>query len=217
MQRTGVRLSSHRARGFSLVEVLISIIVLSFGMLGMVGMQAAALQANREARLQSVAYQLAQELSEMMRGNKDVGLLATGNPYLGDFRNTLAPVTANYCMTAENSSSSNGNCAGVAIADQTAIAQAQMTEWLARAEQELSGARVVVCFDSEPYDADGLPQWDCTAAAASATAQPFIKIGWTLRSTNSAASPASALVRTGSRESRPSLAFPVIAGRANNT
>ncbi len=42
-----------RQQGFSLMEVLVSIVVLSFGLLGMVGMQAAALQSNREARLQS--------------------------------------------------------------------------------------------------------------------------------------------------------------------
>ncbi|HEY8905230.1 MAG TPA: prepilin-type N-terminal cleavage/methylation domain-containing protein, partial [Rhodoferax sp.] len=32
-------------RGFSLIEVLVSIVVLSFGLLGMVGMQAASLHA----------------------------------------------------------------------------------------------------------------------------------------------------------------------------
>ena len=44
--------------GFSLVEVLVAIVILSFGMLGMVGMQAFALQSNRDARLQSQAASL---------------------------------------------------------------------------------------------------------------------------------------------------------------
>ena len=69
-----------RHSGFSLVEVLISIVVLSFGLLGMVGMQAAALQSNREARLQSSAVLLARDMADMMRGNKTQALLATGNP-----------------------------------------------------------------------------------------------------------------------------------------
>ena len=42
-------------QGFSLVEVLVAIVVLSFGLLGMVGMQAFALQSNQEARLQGQA------------------------------------------------------------------------------------------------------------------------------------------------------------------
>ena len=76
-------LNTRNLNGFSLIEVLISIIVLSFGLLGMVGMQSAALQANREARLQSSAAVLARELAEIIRGNKDIGILATGNPYVG--------------------------------------------------------------------------------------------------------------------------------------
>ena len=45
-----------------MLEVLIATVILSFGLLGTVGMQAAALKFNREARLQSVATTLAVEL-----------------------------------------------------------------------------------------------------------------------------------------------------------
>ena len=58
------------AAGFTLLEVLVAIVVLSFGVLGMVGLQTAALNAHREARLQSVGVRLASELAELMRGNK---------------------------------------------------------------------------------------------------------------------------------------------------
>lgn len=191
-------------RGFSLVEVLVSILVLSIGLLGMVGMQGFALQANREARLQSVAYGLAQELAEMMRGNKDVANLATGSPYRGNFASSpLAPTTAAYCLLA-------GCTAASGAIDRQALANAQMTEWLARVDQELPGARVTVCLDAAPYASDGLPRWACTAATGSTPAQLFIKIGWSMRSTNMAAPAASAIVRT--PEGRPALVFPVIAG-----
>ena len=52
-------------RGFSLLEVLVAIFVLSFGMLGMVGMQSFSLQANRQARLASTAAGLAREMAEI--------------------------------------------------------------------------------------------------------------------------------------------------------
>ena len=81
--------------GFTLIEVLVAIVVLSFGLLGMVGLQAASLQANRDARLQSTAVVLARELAEMMRGNKDQALLGTNNPYLiGDLSSPLVAPTA---------------------------------------------------------------------------------------------------------------------------
>ncbi|GAC1355126.1 MAG: hypothetical protein NVSMB34_08010 [Variovorax sp.] len=81
--------------------MLVAIVVLSFGLLGMVGLQAAAMQNNRDARLQSTAVNLARELAEMMRGNKNVALLATANPYLGDFSTSpLAPAAPSYCLAA---------------------------------------------------------------------------------------------------------------------
>jgi len=143
--------------GFSLVEVLVSIVVLSFGLLGMVGMQATSLQSNREARLQSSAVVLARELAEMIRSNKAVGISTTAatNPYLGSFSSPLAAPTPVYCLNVAPATTA---CSGAIN-----IANAQMTEWLARVDAELPGARVDVCFDTEPFDSSGLPQWACTA------------------------------------------------------
>lgn len=167
--------------GFSLIEVLISIIILSFGLLGMVGLQAAALQANRDARLQSVATTLARELSDMMRGNKDVANRASSdaltNPYIGRFSNPngsspLAPTATSFCL----------NVASTCL-NATAVAQSQMTDWLARVDAELPGARVEICPDAAPFNAQGIAQWSaCPAAAANSTI--LVKIGWTRTSTN---------------------------------
>jgi type IV pilus assembly protein PilV len=195
---TSLALRPNRQRGFSLLEVLISIVVLSFGLLGMVGLQAAALQSNREARLQSTASLLARELAEMMRGNKDIALLAT-NPYLGNFAtHPLAPAAASYCL--------NVATATTPCADATAIANAQMTEWLSRVESELPGARVTVCVDSAPFDSSGLPQWACTSTGTGATG--VIKIGWTRGSTDRSQSGTQALEQA----VRPSVTFPITAG-----
>ena len=190
-------LSAPRSAGFSLLEVLISIIILSFGLLGMVGLQAAALQANREARLQSIAGSFARELAEMMRGNKDVGLLATGNPYIGNFSSPMTPGTAAYCLNAANAS--------VGCANATAVANAEMTEWLSRVDSELPGARVTVCIDSTPYDSQGMPRWACDGAAGATT---MVKLGWTRGSTNRSNTNTSPL----DRASTPGIVFPITPG-----
>lgn len=210
MRHRVIRQAAGRVRGFSLIEVLISIIVLSFGMLGMVGMQAAALQSNREARLQSVGYGLAQELAEMIRGNKDVARLPLGsNPYLVALTSPLTPPSASPCLNV------GSNCPGTSLAEQTTLAQAQLTEWLARVNEELPGARVSVCLDTAPYDATkNLPQWPCTGGTAE---QMFVKIGWSQGNTKRDADAASAIVRATANDSRPALVFPVIAGRTNAT
>ena len=192
-----------RAKGFSLLEVLISIVILSFGLLGMVGLQAAALQANRDSRLQSVATTLAREMAEMMRGNKDVGRLNTvaANTYLGQFSNPtgttpLAPTTVSFCL----------NVGALPCTSKTAIAQAQMTEWLTRVDAQLPGAHVEICLDDQPFDTNGLPQWNCPSSVTGGTI--MIKIGWTRNSTNRSNTGAQVLEKA----IRPSVIFPITAG-----
>lgn len=198
------RLSKAWLSGFSLVEVLVAIVVLSFGMLGMVGMQAFALQSNRDARLQSQAASLARELAEMMRGNKVTAVLTgTANPYLGNFT-TLATASPSYCMTSANAAT---GCATTAD-----VASAEMTEWLSRVSAELPGARVTVCFDAAPYDANGLPQWNCTATGAGEIV--VIKIGWTRSTTDLSQTGSGALEHVTDSGSRPYLVIPVTSGSA---
>jgi type IV pilus assembly protein PilV len=197
------RFRKKEMRGFSLIEVLVSIVVLSFGLLGMVGMQAASLRANREARLQSSGVVLARELADMIRGNKAIGILATNNPYLVDLSSPLTAPTASYCL--------NVDPATTACTSTTDIANAEMTDWLARVDAELPGARVVSCFDTTPFDSStGLPKWACTAGAGAVV---VIKIGWTKGSTNKSNQGASALeYSTGTNAAAPSVVLQVTAG-----
>ena len=187
--------------GLSLVEVLVSIVVMTFGLLGLVGMQAAALKANREARIQSSAISLARELADMIRGNKAIGVVTTNNPYLGDFNSVpLATASPSYCLSVRSSTT---------CADGTAVANSQMTEWLARVDAELPGARVKTCRDNSPYDFDGLPEWTCTSGADEVV---VIKIGWTRGSTDKSKTDGTAFETVGDTGSRPSVVLPVTAG-----
>jgi type IV pilus assembly protein PilV len=187
-----------RADGFSLIEVLVSIVILSFGLLGMVGMQAASLQSNRDARLQSTAVVMARELAETIRGNRVEGVKQISNPYLGSFSSPMVATTASYCLNVATGTT--------ACTDTADIANAQMTEWLTRLDSELPGARVDICFDSAPFDSNGLPRWACDDTGAVIV----IKVGWTRGSTDR--------TKTGNdafeRATIPAVVFPVTAGSA---
>lgn len=183
------------AGGFTLLEVLVAIVVLAFGVLGVVGLQAAALQANREARNQSIAIAMGRELADLMRGNKDIairtGSSGSANPYLGDYAAPTLPSTTDECVTA-------------ACASQEAVARFHMREWLTRVQAVLPGVRVVVCFDSSPYtsgSSGGLPEWDCAAGGGLVV----LKMGWTRQGYDRAASGPD-------RASAPTVVLPLIAG-----
>jgi type IV pilus assembly protein PilV len=79
-----------RSSGLSLIEVLIALVVVSVGLLGMVGLQAYALKNNNSAYYRSQANNLAYEILDEMRANR-IGAL--GAAYKLDLGGT-APGTA---------------------------------------------------------------------------------------------------------------------------
>lgn len=201
---------AHSEAGFTLLEVLVAVVVLSFGLLGLVGLQAVSLQANREARTQAQAANMARELAEMIRGNKATGVQTSSstNPYLGTFAVGALSMGSNasYCSRVANAST---GCSSALDAG-----RAEMTDWLARVNNELPGARVTVCFDASPFDSNGLPQWSCTPTGADEIL--MIKIGWTRASTDRSQTGSAALELASDSNSRPYIVIPVTAGNATS-
>lgn len=62
------------ARGFSLIEVMISVLVLSVGLLGLAGLQVVSLKQNHNAYLRTQASHLAYDILERMRANRTAAL-----------------------------------------------------------------------------------------------------------------------------------------------
>jgi type IV pilus assembly protein PilV len=93
--------SRNRQQGSSLLEVLISILLMSFGMLALAGMQAYSVAAQKNAANRAIASALATELAEVIRlnptglsaGNYDVAMMTTGAPP------ALAPCAFPNCTT----------------------------------------------------------------------------------------------------------------------
>lgn len=67
-----------RQRGVSLLEVLITVVVLSIGLLGLAALQANATKFNHSAYLRSQATNMAHEMIERMRANTGVYPTAPG-------------------------------------------------------------------------------------------------------------------------------------------
>jgi type IV pilus assembly protein PilV len=67
--------TSRQDKGFSLVEVLVAMVVLSIGLLGLAGLQTAGLKANNSAYQRSQANIMANDILDRMRANR-VGIAA---------------------------------------------------------------------------------------------------------------------------------------------
>ena len=165
-------LRSQNHHGFSLIEVLVAIIILSVGMLGAVGMQSAALQSNKESKNQAAAVSFARELGERMRGNNRVAIKKTDNPYLFDTKSTGTTSLATFTV----------NCFTTGCADPKDAAVWDVADWLGRVITVLPTPRVTVCFDDAPYDSSGIARWACTDKGDVSV----LKMSWT--STNTAGS-----------------------------
>lgn len=61
---------THRQRGVSLIEVLVALFVLAFGMLGIAGMQTMAMKANQSAFERNAAVISASSIVERIRSNQ---------------------------------------------------------------------------------------------------------------------------------------------------
>lgn len=185
--------------GFSLLEVLIAFIILSLGLLGAVGMQAAAMQSNKETRNQTVAASLARELADKMRGNHAIAIktAAADNPYL--LSTTLDnPSTATFSAPAEN-------CFTTACSTPIAIATWDMADWQNRLQNALPDPKFVVCFDKTPFDAAGSAQWACTNDGDISV----LKLAWTNKDTKGDLQLSSAAATV------PIVVLPLTAGTPN--
>lgn len=111
--------------GFTLLEVLVAVLVLSVGILGMAGLQFASLRNNQQSYQRSQAAALVNELADLMRANRVVA--GTGS-YLLPVTTTLTG--ASDCTTA--------------TCTEAQLAAYDLQNWQGRVLATLPGARTQV-------------------------------------------------------------------------
>lgn len=106
--------------GFTLLEVLIALIVLSIGLLGIAGLQGTSKRTNFEAIQRTTAVMLARDIMERMRANSGAVASYTGTT-----------------ITSGSLAAPNPNCASAANeCTETELAADDLYEW----QEALSGA-----------------------------------------------------------------------------
>jgi type IV pilus assembly protein PilV len=138
------RVSRHVQSGFSLLEVLISIVVLSIGALGAAGMQVAALKDTGSANSRYRAASLASGMTDTLRANRTAAVTGAS-----EFVSALAA----------------GTCSAVAV---TAV-----TRWANQIDCELPGGKGSVEIDTFTKRAIVTVEWDDSRGKAGLAAQQF--------------------------------------------
>jgi len=110
-------------RGFSLVEVLIALIIMSVGMLGIAGLYVQSMQAGRTSLFRHHAVTLAGDVADRIRANPTAGIAYQG-------------VGANL------------NCvAGGIDCDEVEMASNDILLWAQQANESLPNGTVIIVFD----------------------------------------------------------------------
>ncbi len=179
--------------GFTLIEVLISVLVLALGVIGAAGMQLTALRTTQQSAFQTVALELAAEMAEKMRANATLMQQA-------EEINTFLKV--NYKATDGEPAAPGKMCFGeTAICNAEELAKFDIYEWEKRIKTALPAGRASICRDTNPWDADaGAFRWACDGASG---ASVVIKIGWQGKN------PDGSLVQNANNEFPPSVAITV--------
>lgn len=138
--------------GFSLIEVIVTLVVLSIGLLGLAGLQASGLRANHSSSLRSQATYLAYDMADRMRANIQ-GING------GNYNNLSGDPGDPGCVST--------NCTPAQMA------QTDLHEWNSTNASILPSGTGAVCLDSTPND--GTPTSIACDGVGSAYA---IKIWW---------------------------------------
>jgi type IV pilus assembly protein PilV len=125
---------SRRQHGTSLVEILVSMLILTMGVLAMAGLHTAAIRYSKTAEFRTTAVHLAEDLTERMRTNT-TGVI--NNNYLRQVAWTdnlpVQVVPAITCTSA---------CLPTLIAQQ--VAANDLAQWLNQARTALPGAGLYI-------------------------------------------------------------------------
>jgi type IV pilus assembly protein PilV len=156
-------------RGYSLIEVLVSVTILMIGLLGLAGLQAASLRWTADASQQAAAARLAQELAEKIRAQP------------GEIERYVAAAVATPAVDPD--------CYGGAGCSVAARVATDLAEWRAQAAVALPGGFATLCRDATPGDGS-MASPGCSGGAL----DPLVmKFWWAARDTRGRSTEAAAL------------------------
>lgn len=163
--------------GITLIEVLVSMAVLSIGLLGAAGLMITSMRNISEQGNNAVAMNFAREIAERLMSNSPQALLQVNNPYIFDSRTGTWPTlsvncVANMCTEAQRAAWDVGEIVD-RVTNLSAVGTAATS-----GRSALANVAVRICFDSLTAGGGGAYDWDCSPVQNRVL---VVKIGWDSR------------------------------------
>ena len=130
------------SRGFTLIEILVAVTILSIGLLGLAGLQTTALRNNQASLMRTQASLLAYDMADRMRAN-------------------LSAVGAGSYDSGTTTPAVTSGCSSLTGCDTTAMAANDLAEWNAAVAAALPSGESYLCIDSTPNDGTGTASPAC--------------------------------------------------------
>ncbi len=121
--------------GFTLIEILVSIVIGAIGLMGVARLQLVTMQNNSASQFRSIAIQLASDVFERMRTNQE-------SVNAGAYNQPATAANATAYTSPSVSCSNSGSCT---TAERAAT---DLAEVMAQARIVLPGGVIIVCIDS---------------------------------------------------------------------
>ena len=132
--------------GFSMIEVLVTLVILAFGILGLAGMQTLGLKNSQSSMHRTQASLVAYDIIDRMRSNCSAAL---GGAY-------------NIALTAASPTAT------------TTMAERDLSQWRASVATALASGTGAVAVNAATYIATVTVQWDDSRATSGSTAQQIV-------------------------------------------
>ncbi|MGP8033257.1 MAG: type IV pilus modification protein PilV [Steroidobacteraceae bacterium] len=173
--RTHRRVNRATARGFSLVEIMVAVVVICVGLLGVAKMQALALSSSNIARQRSMAAFLAASLASSMHSNRTFWASATAAADSPISISSATSIIAPAGLAGVASGACNGGNSAVPTcpgnAGSQTLAASDLTEWSTRVSQLLPNAVTSISCPGNVLPASCTIQMTWTEQAVMTNAQ----------------------------------------------
>ena len=132
-------------RGFTLLEVLVTVVIFSVGLLGIAGLQMTGMKQTHNSHLRATATTQVMDMADRMRANR-AGVEA------GDYALVYATCTTD-CATCAPEDCATTEC------DAAELAEWDVCEWTMETAAALPGGAGRVCLDDTPAPASAATDW----------------------------------------------------------